>query len=77
MRPRLAVEVTYTWQLEPTAKKLTVVPLDQIFENAEESPALTDEDRAALCEAGDDPRWTRMSRGDAFERLVCDADDEK
>ncbi len=62
--------------MPPTAKKTP--PRDAVslaFASAEEGPALADEDRAALAEAARDPRWTRVSRGDAFERLACDGDE--
>jgi len=58
--------------MSPTAKKLEPASLSRVFEAAEESTALSENDRAALREAAADPRWIRMSRGDAFERLVCD-----
>jgi len=56
----------------PTAKKLASDSLARAFEDAEEGPPLSDEDRAALFEVTADPKWIRISRGDAFERLVCD-----
>jgi hypothetical protein len=49
------------------------------LEEAEEAPALSNDDRAALLEAAADPKWAHVSRGQAFERLVCaraDTDDE-
>jgi hypothetical protein len=61
--------------MSPTAKKLASDSLARVFEEAEEGPSLSDEDRAALLEAAADPKWDRMSRGDAFERLVCDDDE--
>ena len=39
--------------------------------------AISDEDRGALVEAAADPAWVRVSRGDAFERLVCSDDDNE
>lgn len=60
--------------MSPTAKKVTTTdPVARAFEEAEEGPPLTDDDRAALAEAAD-PRWVRLSRGEAFERLVCEDD---
>ncbi len=61
--------------MSPTAKKLAIDALARAFEEAEEGPALSDQDRAALAEVAADPKWVRMSRGDAFERLVCDDDE--
>jgi hypothetical protein len=61
--------------MSPTAKKLATDPLARAFQEAEEGPALSDQDRAALAEAAADPKWVRMSRGEAFERLVCDEDE--
>ena len=59
--------------MSPTPKKVTTAdPVARAFEDAEEAAPLTDEDRAALAEAVADPRWTRSSRGQAFERLVCE-----
>ena len=59
--------------MSPTAKKVTTIdPVAHAFEMAEEGPPLADADRAALAEAAADPRWVRMSRGEAFERLVCE-----
>ncbi len=59
--------------MSPTAKKVaTGDPVARAFAEAEEAPPLTDEDRAALAEAVADPRWIRSSRGEAFERLVCE-----
>ena len=58
--------------MSPTAKKLALDPVARAFADAEEGLPLSDEDRAALLEATADPKWVRMSRGDAFERLVCD-----
>jgi hypothetical protein len=62
--------------MSPTAKKLATDSLARAFDEAEAAPALSDEDRTALVEAAADPTWVRMSRGDAFERLVCDGNDE-
>jgi hypothetical protein len=65
----------------PTAKKVTATdPVALAFEAAEDAPPLTEEDRDALVEAARDPRWVRLGRGDAFERLVCEdkkSDDEE
>jgi len=65
--------------MSPTAKKLATDSLARAFDEADDgpalSPALSDEERAALGEAAADPRWVRMSRGDTFERLVCDDDE--
>jgi hypothetical protein len=47
------------------------------FEEAEEGLPVSEEDRAALTEAEADPRWIRLERGQAFERLVCENEDEK
>ena len=58
--------------MSPTAKKLATDGAVRAFANAEEGLALGDDDRAALAEATADPKWIRMSRGEAFERLVCD-----
>ncbi|MBS2017657.1 MAG: hypothetical protein JST00_32560 [Deltaproteobacteria bacterium] len=58
--------------MSPTAKKATTDPVARAFEAAEEGPPLTDDDRAALAEAAADPRWISLSRGEAFERLVCE-----
>jgi hypothetical protein len=58
--------------MSPTAKKLSADSVARALEEAEDGPALSDEDRAALGEVVADPKWVRMSRGDAFERLVCD-----
>ena len=66
--------------MSPTAKKVEATdPVLKAFEAAYEAPALSDDDRAALLEAAADPKWVRVSRGQAFERLVCehsDTDDE-
>lgn len=62
--------------MSPTAKKVPANALARAFEEAEEGTALSDEDRAALSEASADPSWVRTSRGDAFERLVCNDDEE-
>ena len=62
--------------MSPTAKKVPTDALARAFEEAEEGTALSDEDRAALQEAAADPTWVRMSRGDAFERIVCSDDEE-
>jgi len=62
--------------MSPTAKKVPADALVRVFEVAEEGTALSDEDRAALQEAAADPAWVRMGRGDAFERLVCNDDEE-
>ncbi len=66
--------------MSPTAKKVeTTDPVLKALEEAEEAPALSDDDRAALLEAAADPKWAHVSRGQAFERLVCvraDTDDE-
>ena len=61
--------------MSPTAKKLATDSLARAFEEAHEGPALSNEDRAALAKAAADPNWVRMSRGDAFERLVCNDDE--
>lgn len=61
--------------MAPTAKKLATDPVTRAFEAADEGAPLSAEDRAALLEAAADPKWVRMSRGDAFERLVCDDDE--
>jgi hypothetical protein len=67
--------------MSPTAKKVNATdPVARAFEDAEDGPPLTDDDRAALAEAAGDPRWVRLGRGDAFERLVCEdkkSDDEE
>ncbi len=59
----------------PAAKKLSADAVAQAFAQADQGPPLSDDDRAALLEAAADPKWVRMSRGAAFERLVCDDDD--
>lgn len=73
--------VCYAFAMSPTAKKVTVTDAAaRAFEDAEEGPPLTDDERAALAEAAEDPRWVRLRRGDAFERLVCEdkkSDDEE
>src|SRR5262245_38791840 len=46
--------------MAPTAKKLATDHLARAFEEAEEGPALSEEDRGALREAAADPKWTRM-----------------
>lgn len=61
--------------MSPTAKKVATDSLARAFEEAKEGPPLTDDDRSALLEVATDPKWVRMSRGDAFERLVCDEDE--
>jgi hypothetical protein len=59
----------------PTAKKVSSAdPVAKAMAEAEEV-ALGDDEREALLEAVADPRWIRMSRGEAFERLVCDRED--
>lgn len=60
--------------MSPTVKKLAADSLARYFAEAEEAPAISEEDRAALAEAAADPEWLRVSRGD-FERLVCDDDE--
>jgi len=49
--------------------------LARALDKAQEGPALSNQDRTALAEAAADPNWVRMSRGDAFERLVCNDDE--
>ncbi len=62
--------------MSPTAKKLATDSLVRAFsEETDEGAPLSDEDRMALLEAAADPKWIRMSRGDAFEHLVCDDDE--
>jgi hypothetical protein len=61
--------------MSPTAKKLATDAVARAFKEADEAAPLSAEDRAALVEAAADPSWVRMSRGDAFERLVCDDDE--
>ena len=61
--------------MSPTAKKLAIDAVARAFEDADEGAPLSAEDRAALVDATADPKWVRMSRGDAFERLVCDDDE--
>lgn len=67
--------------MSPTAKKITATDaVVRAFEEAEDAPPLMDDDRAALVDAARDPRWVRLRRGDAFERLVCEdkkSDDEE
>jgi hypothetical protein len=59
--------------MSPTDKKVaTTDPVLLAFEQADQAPPLSDEDRDALVEAAADPRWVRMGRGEAFERLVCE-----
>jgi hypothetical protein len=58
--------------MSPTAKKLATDAVARAFQDADEGAPLSAEDRAALVEAATDPEWVRLSRGDAFERLVCD-----
>lgn len=65
----------YGFAMSPTAKKVATDSLARAFEEAEDGPELSDQDRAALAEAAADPRWVQLSRGDAFERLVCDDDE--
>jgi hypothetical protein len=64
----------YCFRMSPTAKKLATDHVVRAFAEAEEGPTLSDDDRAALTEAAANPKWVRMSRGEAFERLVCDDD---
>jgi hypothetical protein len=60
----------------PTPKKASSADaVAKAFAEAGDEVPLGDEDRDALLEAAADPRWIRMSRGDAFERLVCEPDD--
>lgn len=54
-------------------KRVTDAAL-RAFSDAEDGPALSEEQRAALREAVDSPNWLRLSRDEAFERLVCDDD---
>ncbi|MBX3225830.1 MAG: hypothetical protein KIT84_30365 [Labilithrix sp.] len=61
--------------MSPTVKKLATDALARAFDEAEDGPPLSEEDRAALREAVADPKWIRMSRGEAFEHIVC-SDDE-
>lgn len=43
--------------MSPTANKLASNSLASVFDEAEEGPSLSDEDRAALLEAAADPEW--------------------
>lgn len=61
--------------MAPTARKLATDPVARAFAAAEEGAPLADDDRVALADAIADPKWIRIGRGEAFERLVCDPDE--
>lgn len=63
--------------MTPTAKRKVpdAEAVERAFAAAEPGPLLSEEDRDALREAAEDPRWIRMDHGAAFERLVCGDDD--
>jgi hypothetical protein len=56
-------------------RRVTSNAVAHAFAAAKEGPPLDEKERATLREAMADPKWIRMSRGEAFERLVCDDDE--
>ena len=54
--------------MSPSAKKVTATDaVVRAFEEAEDAPPLTDDDRAVLVDAARDPRWVRLRRGDSLD----------